>query len=63
MPNFIITEDNYKANKNRKMRIRDMEQFEKDRFLKDLEELKNLDLLQCKDWNITYNTFYKKYHK
>ena len=48
MPNFIITEDNYKANKNRKMRIRDMEQFEKDRFLKDLEELKNLDLLQCK---------------
>ena len=63
MPNFIITEDNYKANKNRKMRIKDMEQFEKDRFLKDLEELKNLDLLQCKDCNITYNTFYKKYHK
>ena len=44
MPNFCITEDAYKVKKNLKIRIRDMQQFEKGKFLKDLEELKNLDL-------------------
>ena len=38
-----------------------MQQFEKDKFLKDLEELKNLDLLQYKDCNIMYNNFLEKY--
>ena len=32
-----------------------MQQFEKDKFLKDLEELKNLDLLQYKYCNIMYH--------
>ena len=31
-----------------------MQQFEKYKFLKDLEELKNLDLLQYKDYNMRY---------
>ena len=31
---------------NRNMRTRGMQQFEKDKFLKDLEELENLYLLQ-----------------
>ena len=30
-------------------------------FLKDLEELVNLDLLQYKDCNIIYNKFHEKY--
>ena len=60
MPNFCIIEDTYKVKKNRKIRIRDMQQFEKDNFLKDLEELKNLDLLQYKDCNM-YNKFHEKY--
>ena len=38
-----------------------MQQFEKDKFLKDLEELKNLDLLQYNDCNIMYNKFHEKY--
>ena len=61
MANFCIIEDTYKVKKNRKIRIRDMQQFEKDKFLKDLEELKNLDLLQYKDCNIMYNKFHEKY--
>ena len=61
MPNFCIIEDTYKIKKNRKIRIRDMQQFEKDKFLKDLEELVNLDLLQYKDCNIIYNKFHEKY--
>ena len=38
-----------------------MQQLEKDKFLKDLEELKNLDLLQYKDCKIMYNKFHEKY--
>ena len=38
-----------------------MQQFEKGKFLKDLEELKNLDLWQYKDCNIMYNKFHEKY--
>ena len=39
-----------------------MQQFEKDKFLKDLQELKNLDLyiLQYTDCNVE-NKFYEKY--
>ena len=61
MPNFCIIEDTFKVKKNRKIRIRDMQQFEKDKFLKDLEELKNPDLLQYKDCNIMYSKFNEKY--
>ena len=61
MPNFCVIEDTYKVKKNRKIRIRYMQQFEKDKFLKDLEELKNLDLLQYNDSNIMYNKFHEKY--
>ena len=61
MPSFYIIKDTYKVKKNRKIRIRDVQQFEKEKFLKDLEELKNLDLLQFKDCNIMYNKSHKKY--
>ena len=61
MPNFCITEDTYKVKKNRKIKIGDMQQFEKDKFPRDLEELKNLDLLQYKNCNIMYNKFHEKY--
>ena len=40
-----------------------MQQFEKGKFLKDLEELKNLDLWQYKDCNVMYNKFHEKYLK
>lgn len=39
----------------------DIQQFEKVKFLKDLEKLKNLDLLQYKDCNIMYNKFHENY--
>ena len=61
MSNFCIMEDTYKVKKNKKIRIRDMQQFEKDKFLKYLEELKNLDLSQYKDCNIMYNKLHEKY--
>ena len=59
MPNFCITGDAYEVKKNRKIRIRDMQQLEKDKFPKDLEELKNLDLLQYNDCNIV--TYLRQY--
>ena len=37
MSNFCTIEDTYKVKKNRKIKIRDMQKFEKNRFLKDLE--------------------------
>ena len=58
MPNFCIIKDTYNVKKNRKTMIRDMQQFEK---IKDLEELKNIDLLQYKDCNIMYQKFPEKY--
>ena len=36
MPNFWIIEDTYKVKKNRKIRITDIQQFKRDKFLKDL---------------------------
>ena len=59
IPNFCIIEDIYKVKKNRKIRIRDMQQLERP-FLKDLEKIKNLDLLEYKEYNI-YNKFHEKY--
>ena len=59
MPNFCIIEDTYKVKKIRKIRIRDMQRFVKDKFLKNLEELKNLNLLQYKYCNM-YNKFHEK---
>ena len=61
MPDLCIIKDTYKVKKNRTIRIRDIQQFEKDKFIKDLEELKNLDLLQYKNCNIMYNKFHEKY--
>ena len=55
MPNFCIIEDTCKV----KIRIRDMQRFVKDKFLKNLEELKNLNLLQYKYCNM-YNKFHEK---
>ena len=60
MPYFCIIKDTYKVKKNRKIRVRDM-QLENDKFFKDVEELKNLDLLPYKDCNIMYNKFHEKY--
>ena len=61
MPNFCIIDETYKVKKKRKIRIRDMQPFEKDKFLKDREEFKNLDLLQYKYCNIMNNEFHEKY--
>ena len=61
MPDLCIIKDTNKVKKNRTIRIRDIQQFEKDKFIKDLEELKNLDLLQYKNCNIMYNKFHEKY--
>ena len=36
-----------------------MQQFEKDKFFKDLEEFKNVDLLQYNDCNIMNNKFHE----
>ena len=38
-----------------------MQQFEKDKFVDNPEELQNLDLLQHKDCNLMYNKFHEKY--
>lgn len=38
-----------------------MQQFEKDKFFKDLEEFKNVDLLHYNDCNIMNNEFHEIY--
>ena len=50
VPNFCIIKDANKVKKYIKIRIGDMLLFEKHTFIKDLEELKNQDLLQ---YNLT----------
>ena len=59
MPNFTIVRDI--LIKTKKIKIRDMKNFEEEKYLQDLEKIKNLDLMKCENVNDMYNAFHNKY--
>ena len=61
MPNFLIIENILEPNKHQKIKIRDMKNFSEDKFLRDLDELKQINLLQYENVNDMYNAFHVKY--
>ena len=61
MPNFAIVRDILEKIKTKKIKIRDMKNFEKEKYLQDLEEIKNLDLMKYENVNDMYNAFHNKY--
>ena len=46
MPNFVIIREIIDKTKPQKLVIRDMKNFNKEQYLKDLENIKNLDVIQ-----------------
>ena len=58
MPNFVIIRDIFDKKKPQKLLIRDMKNFNKEQYLKDLENIKNLDIIQYKSTNDMFNTFH-----
>ena len=61
MPNFLIIENILEPKKHQKSKIRDMKNFSEDKFLRDLDELKQINLLQYENVNDMYNAFHVKY--
>ena len=59
MPNFTIARDI--LIKTKKIKIRDMKNFEEEKYLQDLEKIKNLDLMKYENVNDMYNAFHNKY--
>ena len=58
MPNFVIIREIIDKKKPQKLVIRDMKNFNKEQYLKDLENIKNLDVIQYKSTNDMYNAFH-----
>ena len=61
MPNFLIIENILELKKHQKIKIRDMKNFSEDKSLRDLDELKQINLLQYENVNDMYNAFHVKY--
>ena len=59
MPNFAIVRDI--LIKTKKIKIRDMKNFEEEKYLQDLDKFKNLDLMKYENVNDMYNAFHNKY--
>ena len=57
MPNFLIIENIPEPKKHQKIKVRDMKNFHEDKFLRDLDELKQINLLQYENVNGMYNAF------
>ena len=58
MPNFVIIREIIDKKKPQKLVIRDMKNFNKEQYLKDLENIKNLYVIQYKSTNDMYNAFH-----
>ena len=61
MPNFVIVRDIFEKLKTKKIKIRDMKNFDDEKYLHDLEEIKNIDLMKYENVNDMYNAFHDKY--
>ena len=58
MPNFVIIREIINKKKPQKLVIRDMKNFNKEQYLKYLENIKNLYVIQYKSTNDMYNVFH-----
>ena len=61
MPNFVIVKDILEKKRNKKGKIRDMKNFCKETFLKDLVEIKTPDLLKRNNVDEMFNEFQNKF--
>ena len=61
MSNFAIVRDILEKIKTKKIKIRAVKNFEEEKYLQDLEEIKNLDLMKYENVNNMYNAFHNKY--
>ena len=61
MPNFVIVKDILEKKRNKKVKIRDMKNFRKETFLKDLDEIKTSDLLKHNSVDELFNEFQNKF--
>ena len=60
MPNYAIIKNTLRKKRNQKIKVRDMSHFNESIYLKDLEELKRLDILKHKTVNEMLNAFHEK---
>ena len=61
MPNFVIVKDILEKKRNKKVKIRDMKNFRKETFLKDLDEIKTPDLLKHNSVDELFNEFQNEF--
>ena len=62
MPNFVIVRDIFEKLKTKKIKIRDMKNFDDEKYyIHDLEEIKNIDLMKYENVNNMYSAFHDKY--
>ena len=61
MPNFVIVKDILEKKRNKQVKIRDMKNFCKETFLKDLDEIKTPDLLKHNSVDEMINEFQNKF--
>ena len=61
MPNFLIIENILEPKIHQKIKIRDMKNFNEDKYLDDLDELKQTNFLQFENVNDMYKAFQDKY--
>ena len=61
MPNFVLVKDIIETKKYQKIKIRDMRNFNRKKYLKELEEINTMLLLQCNNVNEMFETFQNKF--
>ena len=61
MPNFVIVKDSLEKKRTKKVKIRNMKTFCKETFLKNLEEIKSLDLLKHNSVDEMFNEFQNEF--
>ena len=60
LPNFVFIKDINNKETKIKFKIRDMKNFNQDKYLEDLKEIENLNLLQYKNVNVMFNVYQDK---
>ena len=63
MPTFVIVKDILEKKRNKKIKIRDMKNFCKETFLKDLDEIKTPDLLKHNSVDEMFNEFQNEFEE
>ena len=61
MSNFVLVKDIIETKKYQKIKIRDMRNFNRKKYLKELEKINTMLLLQCNNVNEMFETFQNKF--